>query len=119
MTIEQQKDAASRGAFLEGCLVDWLYPDVPRTHYYVEKEYMDMGAEMGFRKANAVAWMKTIREVGIEQFVLATDYGIRAAATPVQAMRTMVATMLDYQFPPNDIYRMIAENPARLIGIEE
>jgi len=119
MTVEQQKEAASRGAYLEGCLVDWMYPDVPRTHYYVEREYMDMGSELGYRTQNAVAWMKTIREVGIEHFVLATDYGIRAAATPVQAMRTMVATMLDYQFTPQEIYTMIADNPARMIGIDE
>ncbi|MDI4649177.1 DUF6282 family protein [Cohnella hashimotonis] len=118
MTVEQQKEAAARGAFLEACLVDWLYPDVPRTHYYVEKEYMDMGAELG-RHTNTVAWMKTIKEVGIDRFVLGTDYGIRAASTPVQGMRTMVATMLDYQFAPEDIYHMIASNPAKLIGLDD
>jgi hypothetical protein len=117
MTIEQQKAAAARGAFLEACLVDWLYPDVPRTHYYVEKEYMDMGAELG-RFSNAVKWMQTIKEVGIDSFVLGTDYGIRAASSPVQGMRTMVATLLDYGFAPDDIYKMIADNPAKLIGIE-
>ncbi|MDF2836080.1 MAG: hypothetical protein K0Q63_1720 [Paenibacillus sp.] len=117
MTIEQQKTAAARGAFLEACLVDWLYPDVPRTHYYVEKEYMDMGAELG-RFSNAVKWMQTIKEVGIDSFVLGTDYGIRAASSPVQGMRTMVATLLDYGFAPDDIYKMIADNPAKLIGIE-
>lgn len=117
MTVEQQKEAAARGAFLEACLVDWLYPDVPRTHYYVEREYMDMGAEMG-RMTHATAWMRTLREVGADRFVLGTDYGIRAASTPVQAMRTMVSSMLDYQFSPDDIYRMIATNPAKLIGIE-
>jgi len=118
MTVEQQKEAAARGAYLEACLVDWLYPDVPRTHYYVEKEYMDMGSEIG-RISNATNWMRTIREVGVDRFVLATDYGIRAASTPVQAMRTMVATMLDYQFSPDDIYQMIAANPAKLIGIDD
>ncbi|MGG4129055.1 DUF6282 family protein [Paenibacillus illinoisensis] len=116
MTIDEQKSAAARGAFLEACLVDWLYPDVPRTHYYVEREYMDMGAELG-RFSNATKWMNTIREVGIDQFVLGTDYGIRAASTPVQGMRTMIASMLDYQFAPDDIYRMVATNPARLIGM--
>lgn len=119
MTIEQQKEAARRGAFLEGCLVDWMYPDVPRTHYYVEREYMDMGSELGYRTQNAVAWMKTIREVGPEHFVLATDYGIRAASTPVQGMRTMITTLLDYHFTPQQIHRMVAANPARLIGLDD
>lgn len=118
MTIEEQKLAASKGAFLEGCLVDWLYPDVPRTHYYVEKEYMDMSAELG-RHSNVMKWMRTIQEVGVEHFVLGTDYGIRASSTPVQAMRTMVSTLLDFGFAPDDIYRMIAINPAVMIGMDD
>lgn len=118
MTIEQQREAVRQGAMLEGVIADWLYPDVPRTHYYVEKEYMDLGAELGYSVRNAVSWMKTIREVGPEHFVLATDYGIRAAS-PVQGMRTMIATLLDYQFTPEQIRVMIADNPAKLIGLED
>ena len=118
LTVEQQKEAARRGAFLEGCLVDWLYPDVPRTHYYVEKEYMDRSCEFG-RTVSAPQWMQTIREVGPEHFVLATDYGIRAACSPVQGMRTLIATLLDYEFTPDEIRTMTSINPARLIGLDE
>lgn len=116
LTVEQQKEAARRGAFLEGCLVDWLYPDVPRTHYYVEKEYMDRGSELG-RCVSAPEWMRVIREVGPERFVLATDYGVRAACSPVQGMRTLITTLLDYEFTPEEIRTMTATNPARLIGL--
>jgi hypothetical protein len=118
MTVEQQKEAARRGAFLEGCLVDWLYPDVPRTHYYVEKEYMHCGSEIG-SKTSAPKWMRTIREIGPQYFVLGTDYGVRAAATPVQGMRTLISTLLDYEFSPEEIRMMTAMNPAKLVGINE
>jgi hypothetical protein len=118
LTVEQQKEAARRGAFLEGCLVDWLYPDVPRTHYYVEKEYMHRGSEIGGSRTTAPQWMKVIREVGPEHFVLATDYGVRAASTAVQGMRTLITTLLDYEFTPGEIRTMTATNPARLIGID-
>jgi hypothetical protein len=118
MTLEQQKEAANRGAYLEGCLVDWLYPDVPRTHYYVEKEYMHRGSEVASSRTTAPQWMKVIRAVGPAHFVLATDYGIRAAPSPVQGMRTLIASLLDYEFTPDEIRLMTATNPAKLIGID-
>jgi hypothetical protein len=118
LTIEQQKEAARRGAFLEGCLVDWYYPDVPRTHYYVEKKYMHRPSEVYNRKLTGPQWMDPIREIGCQHFVLGTDYGIRAAPTPVQGMRTMIASLLDYQFTVDEIRTMTAINPARLIGLD-
>ncbi|MGV3576860.1 MAG: DUF6282 family protein [Devosia sp.] len=118
LSIEQQKDAARRGFFLEGCLVDWLYPHAPRTHYYVEKKYMDRSGDLPRMRKSATQWMADIREVGPEYFVLGTDYGIRAASTAVQGMRTMITTLLDYEFTPDEIRAMTANNPARLIGLD-
>jgi hypothetical protein len=57
-------------------------------------------------------------EIGCRHFVLGTDYGIRAAPTPVQGMRTMIASLLDYEFTVDEIRTMTAINPARLIGLE-
>lgn len=119
MDIPTQKKLASDGVFLEGVIGDFYYPDVPRTHYYVEREYMDLGSELGYRTQNAVGWMKTIREVGPEQIVLATDFGVRGAPSAVQGMRSMIALLLDYEFPAEDIIKMTSENPSRLIGMEE
>lgn len=118
LSIEQQKDAARRGFILEGCLVDWLYPHAPRTHYYVEKKYMDRSGDLPRVRRSAAQWMADIREVGPEYFVLGTDYGIRAASTAVQGMRTMITTLLDYEFTPDEIRTMTAHNPARLIGLD-
>jgi hypothetical protein len=70
LTIDQQKEAARRGAFLEACLVDWYYPDVPRTHYYVEKKYMHRPSEVYNRKLTGPQWMNPMREIGCRHFVL-------------------------------------------------
>jgi hypothetical protein len=117
LTIEEQKEAARRGAFLEGALVDWLYPSVPRTHYYVEQEYMDEASILQPRMT-AMAWANQIKAIGPEHFVLATDYGIRAAAAPLEGMRTLITTLLDMEFGAEEIQTMIATNPARLLSLQ-
>jgi len=118
LTLDQQQEAARRGAFLEACLIDWYSPDVPRTHYYVERQYMHRASEVYNRKLTGPQWMNPIRTIGPQHFVLATDYGVRAAPSPVQGMRTMIASLLDYEFSAQDIRTMTALNPARLIGLE-
>lgn len=118
LTVDQQKDAARRGFYLEGCLVDWLYPQAPRTHYYVEKDYIDRSGEIPRIRPTAAQWMADIRAVGPEHFVLGTDYGIRAACSPVQGMRTLITTLLDYEFTPGEIRTMTAHNPAKLLGLD-
>jgi hypothetical protein len=116
LTIEQQKNLAQRGVFLEGCAVDFGSPWVPHTHYYVEKEYMDLSCNLNSR---AVCWMQTIREVGPQYFVLATDYGVRALPSPVEGMRMMISILLYFGFSIEEVKMMTAENPARLIGMED
>jgi hypothetical protein len=117
LTLEQQKEAARRGAYMEGALVDWLYPSVPRTHYYVEREYMDETCLLKGRMT-ASAWANQIKAIGPEHFVLATDYGIRAAPTPLEGMRTLITTLLDMEFSVDEIQTMTAINPARLLGLD-
>lgn len=118
MTIEQQKEAAARGVWLEAALVDWFGPNTPKTHYYVEREYMDMGSLLPYEAMTAPRWLEPIMEVGPEHFVIGTDYGVRAAPTPSEGMRILITTMLDCEIPVKAIRQMTAENPAKLIGIE-
>jgi hypothetical protein len=118
LSLEQQKEAARRGAFLESALADWLYPSVPRTHYDVEREYMDERNRVPREVPGAWTYLEQIRAVGPEHFVLCTDYGVRAAPSAVQGMRTVIATLLDMEFTPEEVVTMTATNPARLIGQE-
>jgi hypothetical protein len=75
-------------------------------------------SEIYNRKLTGPQWMNPIREIGPRHFVLGTDYGVRAAPSPVQGMRTMIASLLDYEFSVQDIRTMTSINPARLIGLE-
>jgi hypothetical protein len=118
LSVEQQREASRRGAFLEGALADWLYPSVPRTHYYVEREYMDERNRLPRETTGPAPYFEVVREIGPAHFVLCTDYGIRAASSAVQGMRTMIATLLDLDFTPAEIRTMTSANPARLIGLD-
>lgn len=118
MSIEKQIELASKGIFLEGCTVDFMYPPAPRTHYYVEKEYRDMSGAVPFTHKGTFSFFEVLKAVGPDQIVLGTDYGIRSAPSAVQGMRTMVSSLLDFEFSTEDIIKMVSANPARLIGIE-
>ena len=121
LTLEQEREAARRGAFLEGCLADWFYPNAPRTHYYIEREYMDESYDESAGVANVglAEWRNRIRAVGPEHYVLGTDYGIRAGSTPVEAMRTLIASLLDIEFTTDEIRTMTSLNPARLLDLDQ
>jgi hypothetical protein len=119
LTIEQQKEAGRRGAFLEGAMFDWLGPRLPRTNYYVEREYMsDVFPSTARFAGQVMAWANEIREVGIEHFILATDYGLRTAPAPVEGMRLLISCLLELDFSTTEIQTMISANPARLLGID-
>ena len=120
LTLEEEKDAASRGAFLEALLYDWYYPEAPRSHYYIEREYMDETSQLPEEAPiKLLDWAQRIREVGPEYYVLGTDYGIRAGSTPVEAMRTLIASLLDVDFTSEEIRAMTRVNTARLLDLEE
>jgi hypothetical protein len=119
LTLDQQKEAAKRGALLEGALIDWMYPHYPRTHYYIEREYMDeIYSDAANWGGGLAQWAKTIRDIGPEYFVLGTDYGIRAASPSVEGMRTMISSLLDMEFTPEEIRVMTGKNPAKMLGLE-
>ncbi len=119
LSIEEQKDLAARGVFLEGALVDVFATPSPLTHYYVEREYIDRGAELPRTNRPMATYMNTLREVGSDQVVLCTDYGVRNLPTAVQGMRTWITLLLDFGFDVEDIRTMTARNPARLLGIDD
>jgi hypothetical protein len=121
LSIDQQKKLAKRGAFLEGAVSDWCFHrGLPRTNYYIEREYADEIAGIANHPefSGIVPWASQIREIGTEHFILATDYGIRSAPAPVEGIRLLVSSLLDLEFVPEEIHRMIKVNPARLLGLE-
>jgi hypothetical protein len=117
MTVEQQRDAARRGAFLEGCVFDWLATATSKPNYYPEYAYLH-NMQTHAQKPTFVSYAEVIRAVGVEQFVLATDYGLRVNPAPVEGMRVLISAFLDVDFTPEEIQTMVSANPKRLLDLE-
>jgi hypothetical protein len=121
MTLEQQREAAQRGAFLETAFADSVYPGgIPRSHYYVEREFRsEVIVDDRIRPGGLAVLAEEIRAIGHEHFVACSDYGIRGGPTPVEGLRAFITALLDLEFDTNVIRAMTHVNPARLLGLEE
>ncbi len=121
MTMEERKKAAKLGAFLEATYADFVYPGgIPRSHYYVEKHLLNSLPGIPHKIPGGFASFRDeIREVGPEHYILSSDYGIRAACPPVEALRGFVASLLDLDVENDTITRMISVNPAKLLGMPD
>ena len=60
----------------------------------------------------------SIREVGPARCVLATDYGQLHSPAPVEGLRIFVQLCLEQGISEAEIRAMVAENPARLLGLD-
>lgn len=119
-TIEQLKQFAAQGAFIEYTLAAYTHTTpIPKTHYYVEREYasidegMDSGPQGGVKLV-----AEQIRELGPEHCIIATDFGVYTLPEPVEGLREFVACLLDLGIAPDDIRTLICTNPARLLSID-
>ena len=120
LSIEEQKLVAKKGAYLEHSVAQFIGAGaIPRTHYYVESEYMyDVVLDVAKHRTNFRGLGDQIREIGPEHFIISSDYGVRALPTPVEGMRMGAACFLDMNFSSEDIRTMMCTNPARLLGLE-
>jgi hypothetical protein len=121
MTMEQQKQVAAAGAWLEATYADCgVYPGgVGRTHYYPEKDYInELSIKGPGGPGNLGGLGRQIREIGVDHFILGTDYGIRGVSTPVEGMRQLIAGLLDMEFTIAEIQQLTGGNAARLLGLE-
>ena len=57
-----------------------------------------------------------IQAVGAEHIVIATDLGQKTALYPDEGMLEFAKQLYDGGFSPEEIRRMMVENPATLIG---
>jgi hypothetical protein len=64
------------------------------------------------------AMIHSIREVGPARCVLATDYGQLHSPAPVEGMRIFVQLCLEQGISETEIRTMVADNPARLLGLD-
>ncbi len=120
MSVAEQKAVAAKGAFLEHTLAAFTHTTpIPKTHYYVEKEYVsiDEGMQEGLG-AGVREVAEQIRDVGAEHCIIATDLGVYTLPTPVEGLREFVACLLDLGITEEEIRKMIVANPAELLSLD-
>jgi len=120
MSVDEQKAVAAKGAFIEHTLAAFTHTTpIPKTHYYVEKEYvsidegMQEGPGSGLKKV-----AEHIRAVGAEHCIMCTDLGVYTLPAPVEGLREFIACMLDFGITADEIRTMTAHNPMRLLGLD-
>jgi hypothetical protein len=97
MPIEEQKALADAGAIME-------------------KDVNTLGPP--WHSVTLTHMVRSIREVGPARCVLATDYGQLHSPAPVEGLRIFVQLCLEQGITEAEIRTMIAENPARLLGLD-
>lgn len=95
--IEEQKALAAEGAILEKDANTFAAP---------------------WHSTTIEAMVKSIREVGPAHCVLATDYGQLHSPSPVEGLRVFIQLCLEQGVSEAEIRTMVAENPARLLGLD-
>ena len=110
---------AREGAFIEYTLAAFTHTtSIPKTHYYVEKEYASIDEGMNEGPGGGVKRVaEQIQELGAEHCIIATDFGVYTLPEPVEGLREFIACLLDLGVPSDDIGRLVKENPEKLLGL--
>jgi len=95
MTLEDMKELAGMGAFIEHC----LHVVMPTTHRLDPRDLA-----------------KTISAIGPEKCILSTDFGQDFHPMPAEGMRMGIATMLRSGMEEVEVGMLVKDNPARLMG---
>jgi hypothetical protein len=97
MSLEDQREMASRGVMLERCVRD---------------NALDRDAAI-----SAKLLAGQIRAVGAESTVMATDFGQAQSPPPAEGMLWYIEQMLEHEITAEEIDLMVRANPRRLLGI--
>lgn len=117
-TMEQLKDMAEKGAFIEYTLAAYTHTmPIPKTHYYVEREYasIDEGMKEG-TGAGVREVAEQIEELGADHCIVSTDFGVYTLPEPVEGLREFIACLLDLGTPVDEIRKLVKTSPERLLG---
>ncbi len=117
--MSQLKYMADRGAFIEYTLAAYTHTtSIPKTHYYVEREYASIDEGMSEGPGGGVKLVaEQISELGAERCIIATDFGVYTLPEPVEGLREFIACLLDLGIPADDIRKLARENPERVLGL--
>ena len=115
--MSQLEYMADRGAFIEYTLAAYTHTtSIPKTHYYVEREYASIDEGMSEGPGGGVKLVaEQISELGAERCIIATDFGVYTLPEPVEGLREFIACLLDLGIPAVDIRKLARENPERVL----
>jgi len=97
LTIEQQRELASKGAYIEHCF------------------YACMDSIQGL---SPTVMVESIKAVGAECCILSTDFGQEFNPAPPQGFRMMLDTLLKRGLSEKELETMVKSNPARFLGLD-
>ncbi|MBI2858836.1 MAG: hypothetical protein HYX90_07140 [Chloroflexi bacterium] len=97
LSIDQQKQMADKGAFIEHC----FYGTMPAWDGRIEISEI----------------VKAVKSVGADRCILTTDSGQSWNPRPVEGWRMMIADFLKCGLTAEEIELMIKVNPAKLLGL--
>ena len=119
--LEQLEYMAGKGAFIEYTLAAYTHTTpIPKTHYYVEREYASMDEGMAEEPQGGVRLVsEQIQALGADKCIIGTDFGVYTLPAPVEGLREFIACLLDLGISVEDIRKLVKSNPERLLGLDQ
>jgi len=113
------KKMAEKGALIEYTLAAYTHTTpIPKTHYYVEREYASIDEGMSEGPTSGVRLVaEQIQQLGAEHCIICTDFGVYTLPEPVEGLREFIACLLDLGVSTEDITKLVRTNPERLLGL--
>jgi hypothetical protein len=117
-SMDQLHEMVDNGAYMEYTLAAYGHSGGTRkTDYYVEIEYASDPIPSDYPKTSVKTIAEHVQELGADNCILATDYGVYTLPPPVEGLREFIALMLDLGVNETEIFKMIKTNPEKLLGL--
>ncbi len=108
MTLPQMKQVAKLGAKIE-CV--WLTNLTGPTSHLASMRH--------WRKVSTADYVKVIREIGVDHFVMASDLGQYLNPIPTDGMKAFLLELREAKFTDDQIKTLCRRNAAQLLGMDE
>jgi hypothetical protein len=117
-TLDQLAHMAELGALIEYTLAAYgASSGTRKTDYYAEIKYASDPIPSNYPKTSVKTVAKHINELGKENCIIATDFGVYTLPPPVEGLREFIALLLDLGLTDEQIKTVVQENPARLLDL--
>jgi hypothetical protein len=117
-SMDQLARMAELGALIEYTLAAYGHSSGTRkTDYYAEIEYASDPIPSDLPKTSVKTVAEHIDDLGAENCIIATDYGVYTLPPPVEGLREFIALLLDLGITDEQIKTVAQRNPAKLLGM--